>query len=126
MAYDEQLATRVRALLKGQRAFVEKKDVRRTRLSVERKDVRRHLEAGLGRAGGSRRQRQGVEEAPHETDGFHGTPDERLYLRRPRRNPERRAVAYLAHARAGVRLGSTGGEAKGSPPTRLTSPGQHA
>lgn len=96
MAYDEQLAARVRVLLKGQRVLVEKK-----------------MFDGLA----------------YMSQGkiFAGVLKDNLAVRvGPRRNQARRAVAALARTRTGVHLGSTGGETKGSPPTRLTSSDQHA
>ncbi len=102
MAYDEQLATRVRTLLKGQNAIVEKKDVRRARLSVTREDVRRNLEQRSGRAGGAGGQRCGVEEASHKTNGFHGTPNEGLHLCELRRHEDCGAIAPVARTGAAV------------------------
>jgi hypothetical protein len=102
MAYDEQLATRVRTLLKGQKAIVEKKMFGGACLSVARKDVRRNPERRSGRAGGAGGQRCSVEEASHKTDGLHGAPNEGLHLCEPRRCEDCGAIAPVARAGTAV------------------------
>ena len=111
MVYDEQLAARVRVLLKGQRALVGKKMFGGLAYMSQGKLFAGILKDNLVVRVGP----DGNDEATHETDGFHGAAHEGLHLCEPRGREDCGAIAQVAHAGADVRLESIGGKTNGRP-----------
>ena len=114
MAYDERLAKRVGAILKGKRALVEKKMFGGLAYLSNGKMFAGILKKDLVVRVGPQGNDQALKAPPpHEANGFHGQAYEGIHLRESWWNQDSGAITEVAHEGAELRRKLATGETEG-------------